>query len=191
MRRARGGGADRRGGPGRSGEPAPPASRLPGPGGRHGDEPARRHHATAQFLTSPAAGRLTSVTGLPRPGPDPPLVRLRARPATRSGPPTPTPDGSAASSSSAPTPAPPRPASPNCSTTSTSTSNRSPPDRTGKGAPPGPGWRPFPVSVVRSGRRVPRRPPRRSPRLRLRCRAGDSPDAARRGGAPRTCAAAT
>ncbi|MFD9078168.1 ATP-grasp domain-containing protein [Streptomyces erythrochromogenes] len=48
--------------------------------------PARRHHATAQFLTSPAAGRLTAVTGLPRPGPDTPLVRLRARPGDTVGP---------------------------------------------------------------------------------------------------------
>ncbi|MEU4729555.1 ATP-grasp domain-containing protein [Streptomyces sp. NPDC023588] len=48
--------------------------------------PARRHHATVRFLTSPAAGRLTSVTGLPTPGPDTPLVRLRARPGDPVGP---------------------------------------------------------------------------------------------------------
>ncbi|MFF7183300.1 ATP-grasp domain-containing protein [Streptomyces sp. NPDC008121] len=48
--------------------------------------PARHHHATVRFLTSPAAGRLTSVTGLPRPGPDTPLVRLRARPGDTVGP---------------------------------------------------------------------------------------------------------
>ncbi|MFK0017033.1 ATP-grasp domain-containing protein [Streptomyces sp. NPDC091027] len=48
--------------------------------------PARRHHATVRFLTSPAAGRLTAVTGLPRPGPGTPLVRLRARPGDPVGP---------------------------------------------------------------------------------------------------------
>ncbi|MFD6113789.1 ATP-grasp domain-containing protein [Streptomyces yangpuensis] len=48
--------------------------------------PARHHHATVRFLTSPAAGRLTAVTGLPRPGPDTPLVRLRARPGDPVGP---------------------------------------------------------------------------------------------------------
>ncbi|MFD5110333.1 ATP-grasp domain-containing protein [Streptomyces cinereoruber] len=48
--------------------------------------PARRHHATVHFLTSPAAGRLTAVTGLPRPGLDTPLVRLRVRPGDPVGP---------------------------------------------------------------------------------------------------------
>ncbi|MGO4461771.1 ATP-grasp domain-containing protein [Streptomyces sp. M-16] len=48
--------------------------------------PGRRHHATVRFLTSPAAGRLTAVTGLPRPGPDTPLVRLRVRPGDPVGP---------------------------------------------------------------------------------------------------------
>ncbi|MFJ3861936.1 hypothetical protein ACIPRL_37695 [Streptomyces sp. NPDC090085] len=48
--------------------------------------PARRHHATVRFLTSPAVGRLTAVTGLPRPGPGTPLVRLRARPGDPVGP---------------------------------------------------------------------------------------------------------
>ncbi|MFC9817825.1 ATP-grasp domain-containing protein [Streptomyces virginiae] len=48
--------------------------------------PASRRHATARFLTSPAAGRLISVTGLPMPGPDTPLVRLRARPGDTVGP---------------------------------------------------------------------------------------------------------
>ncbi|MFE5492996.1 ATP-grasp domain-containing protein [Streptomyces virginiae] len=48
--------------------------------------PARRYHATVRFLTSPTAGRLTAVTGLPLPGPEIPLVRLRARPGDRVGP---------------------------------------------------------------------------------------------------------
>ncbi|MFF3015427.1 ATP-grasp domain-containing protein [Streptomyces sp. NPDC057939] len=48
--------------------------------------PSRHHHATVRFLTSPTAGRLTAVTGLPRPGPDTPLVRIRARPGDLVGP---------------------------------------------------------------------------------------------------------
>ncbi|MEU9033329.1 ATP-grasp domain-containing protein [Streptomyces sp. NPDC048352] len=48
--------------------------------------PTRHHRATVRFLTSPTAGRLTAVTGLPRPGPDTPLVRFRARPGDPVGP---------------------------------------------------------------------------------------------------------
>ncbi|MER5781239.1 ATP-grasp domain-containing protein [Streptomyces mobaraensis] len=48
--------------------------------------PTRRHHATVRFLISPAAGRLASVTGLPTPDPQTPLVRLRARPGDPVGP---------------------------------------------------------------------------------------------------------
>jgi biotin carboxylase len=39
--------------------------------------PTRHEYATVRFLTSPRAGRLVSVSGLPRVGPDVPLVRLR------------------------------------------------------------------------------------------------------------------
>ncbi len=39
--------------------------------------PARHEHATVRFLTSPRAGRLASVTGLPPTGPGVPAVQLR------------------------------------------------------------------------------------------------------------------
>lgn len=38
----------------------------------------RRAYATVRFLTSPRAGRLRAVSGLPQPGPDVPDVRLRS-----------------------------------------------------------------------------------------------------------------
>lgn len=40
--------------------------------------PARRAYANVRFLTSPSAGRLTAVTGLPEEGPGVPVVHLRA-----------------------------------------------------------------------------------------------------------------
>jgi len=46
--------------------------------GRQADlAPTRQEHATIRFLTSPATGRLTAVSGLPEPGPSAPAVRLR------------------------------------------------------------------------------------------------------------------
>ena len=40
--------------------------------------PTRSGYATVRFLTSPRAGRLRSVSGLPQPRPTVPEVRLRA-----------------------------------------------------------------------------------------------------------------
>lgn len=40
--------------------------------------PTAHGHATVRFITAPCTGRLTSLTGLPKPQPGVPLVRLRA-----------------------------------------------------------------------------------------------------------------